>query len=143
MSITHRTKHPLYSTYKSMKVRCFDTNHPSYKNYGNRGITICDRWLGKDGFDNFVSDMGKRPEGKTLDRKDNNGDYSPLNCKWSTNEEQLSNRRNLPNKTGYPGAVLKQGKFEARAGTGGKIYLGRFVQPYEASLAYLVAKVFI
>ena len=87
-------RNPLYQTYTSwsvMKRRCIDTNKEGYHRYGGRGIKVCDRWLGKNGFNNFVDDMGKRPKTKTLDRKDNSKDYTPENCKWSTRYEQTYN----------------------------------------------------
>lgn len=76
-----------------MKTRILNPNANNYKNYGGRGIKICQRWL-DGGFDQFLSDMGERPEGKTLDRIDHNGDYCPENCKWSTTQEQNENKRN-------------------------------------------------
>lgn len=85
---------PEYATWESMKRRCTSPNEPSYKNYGGRGITVCESWLNKDnGFVNFLSDMGERPKGKTLDRKDVNGNYCPENCRWATIEEQSLNKR--------------------------------------------------
>lgn len=83
-----------YYSWKSMKERCHIETHHAYKNYGGRGVKVCERWLGDSGFENFTKDMGQRPEGKTLDRIDPDGDYTPKNCKWSTYKEQGENRRN-------------------------------------------------
>lgn len=73
-----------------MKGRCLNPKDPYWKNYGGRGIQICERWMT---FENFLSDMGERPQGRTLDRKDNDGNYEPGNCIWSTPKEQAQNRR--------------------------------------------------
>lgn len=88
------TKHPLYSTWCSMKQRCSNVYHDKYQYYGERGITVCDRWLGPNGFSNFISDMGERPGGYSIDRKDNSKGYTPGNCRWATKHEQESNKRN-------------------------------------------------
>lgn len=78
-----------YSTWHSMKQRCFNSKNPYYPRYGGRGITICDRWLK---FEKFLEDMGLRPAGRTLDRINNDGNYEPGNCRWATHKEQCRNR---------------------------------------------------
>ena len=84
------SKTPTYISWDCMKQRCLNPKNISYKNYGGRGIMICERWMV---FENFLADMGERPEGMTLDRIDNDGHYEPSNCKWSTWNDQASNRR--------------------------------------------------
>jgi len=82
-----------YSSWCAMKARCFQENNPGFDTYGGRGITVCDRWLGPCGFVNFVLDMGRRPKGKTLDRKNPEGSYTPDNCRWASSKVQQNNRR--------------------------------------------------
>ena len=81
---------PTYRCWVNMKQRCLNPRNSRFKNYGGRGIKICDRWLD---FDNFYEDMGEKPEGLSIDRINNNGNYEPGNCRWATPKEQVLNQR--------------------------------------------------
>jgi hypothetical protein len=82
-----------WRSYHAMLTRCYNEKIPQFKDYGGRGIRVCDRWL--SGFEAFFEDMGERPDGMSLDRwPDVNGNYEPGNCRWATDEEQHANMRN-------------------------------------------------
>lgn len=88
------SKNPLYKIYNHMINRCYNIENKRYKDYGGRGIKVCDKWLGEKGFETFLNDMNNRPSlDYTLDRIDNEKGYSKENCKWSTASEQSNNRR--------------------------------------------------
>lgn len=129
--------HPCYRAWQDMKDRCYNQNNKRYKDYGARGITVCDSWLAS--FDNFAADMlPSWKQGLSLDRIENEGNYEPDNCRWATRSEQQRNKRSF-------GAIPYNGvswdkdrnKFEAQIQINGKkIHLGRFDTAIEASKAY-------
>lgn len=104
---------PANRSWDCMKRRCGNRKHHAYKDYGGRGITVCERWMK---FANFLEDMGERPEGTTLDRIDNSKGYYKENCRWATWHEQAWNRRlRKTNKTGVPGVHFSKstGRWQA------------------------------
>ena len=95
------SKTPTFSTWRGMINRCRNQNYPNYSLYGGRGIMVCERWLK---FVNFFKDMGEKPEGLTIDRKNNDLGYFKDNCRWTTRAEQSRNQRpSKRNKTGVRG----------------------------------------
>jgi hypothetical protein len=125
-----RVSHPLYTTYRGMIQRCTNDTAKFYPYYGGRGITVCKRWLAVDGFENFVSDMGPRPEGQTLDRRNNMRGYTPGNCRWTDRTtQQLNQRTSRTNSSGHRGVHFYKanGKWSAYIGYKRKrVHLGYF-----------------
>ena len=120
-----------YFSWVAMKQRCTNRNHNSYHNYGGRGIRICKRWRL---FELFYKDMGNRPDGHSLDRINNNGNYNKLNCKWSSRMEQNSNKRiQKRNRSGMAGITRRNDiwRVEIRINNKHK-YLGRTADLFEA-----------
>ena len=111
------TKGRTYKSWRSMLQRCTNQNAPDFSRYGGRGIQICERW---NSFENFLADMGIRPQGKSLDRIDNSKGYTPENCKWSTASEQQLNKRVSPTIL-YCGQQVKISMLAASKGLPTKI----------------------
>jgi hypothetical protein len=100
------TDSPTYNVWRNMKQRCYNPKATDYYLYGGRGITVCDRWL--NSFENFLADMGEKPENMSIDRKDNDQHYCKDNCRWATDHEQALNRRAkaVPEKRNAKGQFL-------------------------------------
>lgn len=99
-----------------MKYRCYNPKSLMFKHYGGRGISICEQWLGPVGFVRFVADMGMCPSPRhSIDRIDNNGNYSPENCRWETSAQQARNRRNNVFVT-HGGETMCVGDWASRTG---------------------------
>jgi len=132
------SKHELYPTWIMMKDRCNNPNNGQYKYYGGRGICVCDLW--QNSFQAFISDMGGRPLGYSLDRLNSNGNYEPSNCRWATDNEQALNRRMRCTNTVGTNNIHqnKKGDYVVRRfhpATGERVYLGTFKTLDEAKKA--------
>lgn len=109
-----RRLNPLYQTWIGMKNRCLNANYKQYYLYGGRGIRVCARWL--ESFEAFTADIGQKPSPRhTLDRIDNDGPYSPMNCRWATPQQQARNRRGL-RMIEYRGQVKCVGEWSDQLG---------------------------
>ena len=113
-----KASHPLYGIYKAMLDRCYNPTNKAYKNYGGRGVKVCDHWLGPSGIWNFVEDIGQKPSSKhSIDRIDNDGDYCPENCRWADRFAQNSNTRKTVTLT-HDGKTLTLSQWARELGIG-------------------------
>lgn len=140
----NQSKHPLYYTWRNMHRRCDSPSQSRYERYGGRGIKVCDRWSGEGGFPNFLEDMGEKPSPDyQLDRIDNDGNYEPNNCKWSTrSDNQFNKSTRKDNVVGYKGVGVftsGRGKKYWRARIGRSV-IGYYKTPEEALSARLFAE---
>lgn len=136
-----KTRTPEYAAWHSMKVRCFDPKMPAYKNYGGRGITVCERWARS--FPLFLADIGLRPSPQhSLDRYPNNdGDYEPGNVRWATRKQQEANKRKFFAKKANGASSRFRGVIRDRRhghwfAYFKNRYLGTFLEEVDAATAY-------
>ena len=137
-----KSKHGLshtkaYSCWKGLLRRCYTKDYAKYSDYGGRGITVCKRW--KDSVSNFVEDMGQPPEGLSLDRIDNDGNYEPDNCRWATKSIQARNKRSIGTTSKHRGVHFNTKRSLWVAGIsvdGVSKHLGYFTEELDAAQAY-------
>ncbi len=112
---THgKSRTPEYRIWKHMRERCENRNDKAYAGYGGRGIKVCEQW--RESFEAFFADIGKRPSAKhSIDRKDNDGPYSPENCRWATDWEQRNNKRTSLRLT-YRGETMTLAEWAVKLG---------------------------
>lgn len=124
------SKTPTYNSWKSMNARCYDSRTNGFKNYGGRGIVVCDRW--RNSYFAFLKDMGIRPNGAVIDRIDPNGNYEPCNCRWSDRVTSIRNKRNVTVNS-IPGESRKDRKRRTNLVWERKVQRRRKFQPSEIS----------
>jgi len=139
---THGDSHSTeYSSWMNMMYRCYNPKSTGFDKYGGRGIEVCERW---HTYQNFLEDMGRKPEGTSLDRKDVNGNYSKENCRWASAGIQIANRGKVTSEectSKYPGVSrdtrYSDGMWIAKVGHKGKsLHLGTFNTEKEAFNVY-------
>jgi hypothetical protein len=128
-------KHQLYRVWSQMLQRCNNPNDQRYEYYGGRGITVCPRWQGAQGFVNFLRDLGPRPKGTSLERKDNAGNYCPKNCKWATKQEQARNSKNAK-QIEYRGKTQSVSEWAEELGFSGTVLLNRLRLGWSVARAF-------
>jgi len=126
----------VYLCWASMKSRCLSPKDQRYPRYGGRGISVCDRWLE---FENFLTDMGERPRGRSLDRIDNDGNYEPGNCRWATQLEQQSNRRSNRLLT-FRGETLCMTEWARRIGISAQALFTRLKRGWPVDVALVAPR---
>jgi hypothetical protein len=131
-------KMPEYSAWQHMRERCSIPTTAQFKDYGGRGISVCSEWQAS--FAAFYKDMGPRPEGTSLDRRDNNGNYTPANCRWATVEQQhINKRKRSGSKSKYKGVTwdASRGQWSADCRLNGvRLRGGRFDSEVQAAAVY-------
>lgn len=128
-----KTKTPEFTIWQMMRQRCNNPAHRSFPSYGGRGIRVCSRW--NESFPAFLADIGPRPSSAhTLERIDNDRDYSPDNCRWATPLEQGQNKRNNHHLT-FQGQTLTIGEWSRRTGIAKSTLLGRLARGASADEA--------
>lgn len=129
-----------YEIWQGILQRCHNSNHRVYKNYGGRGIRVCKRW---HQFKNFLADMGRRPEGLSLDRKNNDKGYSLENCRWATRQQQARNTRRSRYFT-HEGIRLRLSDWAAKAGMSCQAFRYRLIKgwPFDKALSTPVGGAF-
>lgn len=110
-------QHPLYHTWNGMHQRCGNPKCSGYPLYGGRGISVCERWTGHHGLVNFLTDMGERPKGASIDRIDPNGNYEPSNVRWATSKQQGNNKRESKFIT-FNGETMTETEWAEKLGIG-------------------------
>lgn len=133
------SKSPTYRTWRSMINRCYRPKEDSYQYYGLKGIRVCDRW--RFSFEEFLKDMGERPQGKTIGRKDASGHYEPDNCRWEDAYQQSANRSDQTNNTsGQKGVCFIQNRWQVKITRRGETrYFGRYLHFSDAKAAAIAA----
>lgn len=116
------TDTPTYIAWTNMKARCLNPKQTGYKDYGGRGITICDRWL--NSFENFLADMGECPAGLSLDRERSDENYEPGNCRWVTWTKQMNNQRKTIRLT-HAGRTMSLSEWAVETGLSRECIRGR------------------